>query len=202
MHHPFPIKAASPRSISITSTTGPVLIPSWAQRRGERDGFKFPAHPHQFISSSAHRISTSTIETTSLPPSIPTRRAPGSQQASASIPHPAWIRSQKSPARPRSWGTPRRCNLFALQPPPPHLRICIALPRSHRASLHPSPGSCSPSLVPAAASASLAQLHPERSGVPTPRLAGGLTQVFLWFSESSSDLPSAAQPSPAGRGPG
>lgn len=78
MYHPLPIKAASPRSISITSTTGWVLLPSQTQHKGDR--FKIPAPPDPLISSSTHWFSTCTTEGTLLPPSIPTRRAPGSGQ--------------------------------------------------------------------------------------------------------------------------
>lgn len=104
MHQPLPTKAASPRSISITSTTGRVLLSSQAQHKGDR--FKIPAHPDPLTSSSTHWFSTCMIEGTSLPPSTPARRAPGSQQAAASIPHPTWVHFQSSPARRRSWGTP------------------------------------------------------------------------------------------------
>lgn len=177
MHHPLPIAAASPRSISITSTTGqgPYSLLG-TQHKGDRDGFKLPAHPDRFISSSMHRISTCTIEMASLPPSIPTRRAPGSQQASASIPHPAWIHSQKSPARQRSWGTPGRWHLFALQQPPPQ----------HK-DLHPI-ATVTPSIVaslpgaPAPQAWSLPQRahprHQEQRGGPHPRAHQGFNPGF------------------------
>lgn len=160
----LPIKAASPRSIP----TEQVLTPFQAQNKGKRDTFKFSAHPHRFISS-AHQISTCTTERTSLPPSTLTRRAPGSQQASDNIPHPAWIHFQKSPARLRIWGTPRTRHPLVPQRPAPHLRICIPSPWSHRASSHPSPGSHSPHLVVGTASASLAG----KAGSPPRGSLGG-----------------------------
>lgn len=64
MHHPLPIKAASPRSTSITSTAGWVPILSWAQHEDETDRFKFPARPDSFISPFTHRFSTYAIERT------------------------------------------------------------------------------------------------------------------------------------------
>lgn len=104
------------------------LLPCWAQQKGERDGFKFPAHPDPFLSSSTPWFSTCATKRTSLPLSTATRRAPASPRPSVISPHSAWIHSQKSQ---RSWATtgevPPLCSAA-------HPRIYIPLPWSHQAA--------------------------------------------------------------------
>ena len=104
--------------------TGPYFLPGTARRQEGQVQIPSSPRPIYFL---FHTLVLHLYKRKDIAASIhPTRRAPGCQQASASIPHPAWIRSQKSPARQKSWGTPEEV-----------APLCAAVATSSSKDLHP-----------------------------------------------------------------
>ena len=189
---PFPIKAASPRSVSIASTTGRVLIPSQAPHEGERDGFKFPARPDRFISTRSPPVRQKRRRC--LHPSRPGGLQAADRRWPASLTLPG--SAPGVPSETEELGSTKEVALLcaaAAIPPPKDLHPIARCDRGIAASLPwlplPQPGPCRSGTR-------------SRAGSPSHCSSGALTRVFLRLPESSSDLPSVSKPSRAGRGPG